>query len=146
MNIISFIITQKPFNFKFTQKKFHIISKDFKEDKKLDFNLKSESNEYPKYNQSLNLNLSKTISAPLNAEFGYSELQRYNKVGKLVKEYMKDKKEKGIKCTSEINNALALLGLINNENFEKDILNFYIEKCMNISKGKEKAMVLIFGC
>ena len=140
LNIISFIITQKPFNFKFTQKKFHIISKDFKDDKKNDFNLISESNEYPKFNhfKSLNLNLSKTISAPLNDEFGYSELQRYNKVGKLIKEYMKDKKEKGIKCTSEINNALALLGLINNENFEKDILNFYIEKCFNISKGKEK--------
>ena len=133
LNVISFMITQKEFTFKFSQKKLSVISKEIRDESKFEIKLNSMSEEYPK----INLSISKTISAPLNDRFKSSSLQKYNKVGKVIKEYMKDKKEKGIKITNEINNAITTLGYINNDYFEKDILNFYIDNCLNIYKGKE---------
>ena len=87
LNVISFIITQRQFNFKFSQKKFLIISKEIKDENKYELNIKSESNEYPKFSHFKSLHLTKTISAPLNDGISNLDLQKYNKVGKLIKEY-----------------------------------------------------------
>ena len=62
LNVISFMITQKEFKFKFSQKKLSVISKEIRDENKFEIKLNSISEEYPKFN----LTLSKTISAPLN--------------------------------------------------------------------------------
>ena len=143
LNVISFIIIQKPFNFKFSQKLLQIISKDSKEEhknslSKCDININSISDDYLISESGDILNLVKTISAPLKNQFSNIDLQRYNKIGKIIKDYMKDIQQNKIKYSNEINKAITLLGYINNENFGKDILHFYIENCVKSLENKER--------
>ena len=139
LNVISFIITQKPFIFKFTPKQFQAMSREIK----MDLNYKINSNENQNINYLNNLVLSKSLSVPLNNRLENTDIKKYIKVGKSIKEYIKDKKEKGIQCINDINKAIELLGYINNENLENDILNFYIEKCINVFKDKEKDIKIV---
>ena len=128
LNVISFIITEKEFNLKNTQKKYTInIGNNENKDKSLNQNkkilvLNSDDSKSKKVNNNLNLH--------------ETDLIYYNNVGKIISTYIKDKR--GIDYTNEIKNALILLGYINNEFFGKDILNFYVEKCINILKTSDK--------
>ena len=128
LNVISFIITQKEFKFKFSQKRMSLIESENKNEVNFEKHMNSISTEYPNFI----LNLTKTISAPINKLVNDSDLQKYNKIGRVIKEYMKSKKEKGIKINNDINNAIKLLGFIDSKNFEKDILDFYLEKILAV--------------
>jgi len=133
LNVISFIITQKEFEFKFSQKRMSLIQQESKEEVKMEKHLNSISVEYPNFV----LSLKKTVSAPLNNLVNNSMLLRYNKIGRAIKEYMKEIKKKDSEINIDLNNAIKLLGFIDNENFENDILDFYLEKILKISQEKE---------
>ena len=144
LNVISFIITQKEFKFKFSQKRMSLIESENKNEVNFEKHMNSISTEYPNFI----LNLTKTISAPINKLVNDSDLQKYNKIGRVIKEYMKSKKEKGIKINNDINNAIKLLGFIDSKNFEKDILDFYLEKILTIPQEKEietKKVIISLG-
>ena len=113
LNVISYIITEKEFTFKKIQKKYKItaVNNDNKNILKL-----NETNSKENKND---LNLNDT------------DLEYFYNVGKVISNYIKDKKTKGIDYSNERKNALILLGFINDEIFEKDILNFYVEKCIH---------------
>ena len=127
LNAISFIITEKEFNLKNNQKKFKInIGNDEGKNKSMNQNKKILvlNSEESKSKKSNILNLNET------------DLKYFNNVGKIISTYIKEKK--GIDYSNEIKNALILLGYINNELFEKDILNFYVGKCVNILDTYDK--------
>ena len=158
LNVISFIIIGKEFNFKFSKKKLQIISShNLLEDNlnnvnKFNQNIKKESNEFPNTNSSdlcseqINirtgsLNLTKSISAPVGIYyFNNKDIEYFKNVGKVINSYIKEKKDKDNNYINEIKNALNLLGIINNEYFEKDILNFYIENCISMIRKNDKEM------
>ena len=152
LNVISYIITQKQFNFKYIKKKIQINSNLFHIDESAKFtnDKKGISQEYifsisssksPKYSadKRISLSLTKSLSSPLNdVAFTSKDMEYFFKIGKIISEYIKDKKGKGISFSSEIKNALSLLGLINNKIFEKEILNFYLENCIKLLKKNDK--------
>ena len=152
LNVISFIITQKQFNFKYLNKKIQKNSNLFhsEESNKYADNKKPITHEYiysispyksPKHSgdKKISLNLTKSVSSPLNAATITSiDMEYFSKIGKIISEYIKEKKLKGTSFSSEIKNALGLLGLINNKFFEKDILNFYLENCIRLLKKNDK--------
>ena len=145
LNAISYTITQKQFNFKYSLKKLQIISSAFhvedsnnknnEKQKKIiseeSLNLNSNLNS-PKYSKDriMSLNLTKSISTPLNGYFNNIDMKYFNTIGKIISEYIKDKKAKEISFSNEIKIALKLLGFIDNKYFSKDILNFYSENCI----------------
>ena len=118
LNAISCIISDKEFNFKNSQKKIKIIQNNENQ-----LVLKSEESN-PNKDNNINLN--------------ENDKKYFNNVGKIIFSYIKEKKEKGIDYRNEIKNALILLGLINNEMFEKDIMNFYVEECINNLNSNDK--------
>ena len=133
LNVISFLITEKEFSFKNTQKIFKIIvnnenkgqqkPKEGEHDKKILALTRIEQD--PKIvNYNLNLN--------------NDDMQYFYNTGKVISNYIKEKKDKFLDLSNEIKIALILLGFINNEMFEKDILNFYIQKCINILNNSDK--------
>ena len=118
LNVISFIITEKEFIFNNTQKKYNI-------------NIKNTSN-------ILNLNLVESNKNKINNDLNLNDddMTYFYNTGKIISLYIKEKKERFISISNEIPIALTLLGIINNEMFEKDILNFYIQKCIkNLNKS-----------
>ena len=130
LNVISFIITEKEFNLKNSQKKYSI-------------NLGNIENRNKPLNQNKNILFLKSVeskSKNTNKNFNLNEtdLKYFNNVGKIISTYIKEKKDKGIDYSVEIKNALILLGYINNEFFDKEILNFYVEKCINKLNTSDK--------
>ena len=118
LNAISFIITDKEFNFKNSQKR-----------------LKIETNNENKLILKTN---EPDLKGKNNSNLNEIDMQYFNNVGKLISTYIKEKKDKGIDYSNEIKTSLILLGLINNEIFVKDILRFYIEKCLYILNNTNK--------
>ena len=158
LNVISFIITQKEFVFKYSQKKLQVISSNFHEElsynlynnnNKIIYNKKLISEEYRNSNSPnkspknfeekfMSLNLVKSVSTPLNGSFDSKDMKYFHRVGKIISDYIKENKKKGINLSYEIQNALSLLGLIDNKYFEKDILTFYLENCIKLLKKNDK--------
>jgi hypothetical protein len=54
--------------------------------------------------------------------------------------YIKEKKDKdkGYDNTNEVKIALNLLGFIDCDILIRDVLNFYVKNCLNLTKGKDK--------
>ena len=115
LNVISYIITEKEFTFKNNQKKYKITAVN--NDTKTILQLNETNSKNNNNNNDLNLS--------------NNDLEYFHNVGKVILNYIKDKKMKGIDYSNEIKNALILLSFINNEIFENYILNFYVEKCIN---------------
>ena len=149
LNVISFIIIGKEFNFKFSKKKLQLISLQIYEDnsntniinkfsdKKNNISHVNSNSSSPE-DSNITLNLGKSVSAPLN-DYLNLDLECFKLVGKVINNYIKEKKD-DFNYLNELKNALLLLGYINNENFEKDILNFYLENCISMLKKNDKEM------
>ena len=144
LNAISFYITEKEFNFNFSKRKYKISLKN-NENKPNEISSNSQEkcqkNDENKLNQKLSLiKLDETNIKQINDNLNLNEddLIFFNNAGKIISFYIKDKKDKGIDYSDEIKNSLKLLSLINNENFENDIFNFYVEKCINILNVDDK--------
>ena len=149
LNVISFIIIGREFNFKFSKKKLQLISLQIYEDnsntniinkfsdKKNNISHGNSNSSSPE-DSNITLNLGKSISAPLN-DYLNMDYECFKNVGKVINNYIKEKKD-DINNLNEVKNALQLLGYINNENFEKDILNFYLENCISMLKKNDKEM------
>ena len=119
LNVISYIITEKEFSFNNTKKQYNIGVQNGSNI--LSLNLVESSR-----NNDLNLN---------EEDWTY-----FDNIGKVLSCYVKEKKEKGYDFSNEIIIALTLLSFINNEMFEKHILNFYIQKCIKILHKSDKAI------
>ena len=132
LNVISFIITDKKFNFKIRQNELKIFATS--ENNKKTLSLDSFESNIIKINNKL--------------ELDNNDVQYYINAGIVIFSHLKEKREKGIDNSDEIKNALALLSYINNEDLEKDILNFYIKKCLifyNTSDKETKIRLIELG-
>ena len=150
LNAISLIITQKEFIFKYSQKKMQFISNENHEEDSSNLNIDKYISEKCVYSNSpiqspkhineriISLDLVKSLSTPVNGCLNFNDMKYFHEVGKIISEYIKDKKSKGISFSNEIKNGLKLLGFMNNKYFEKEILNFYKENCIKLLKKNDK--------
>ena len=155
LNAISFIITQKEFFFKYSQKKMQVISNENHEEDSSNLNINKYISEKCVYSNSpiqnpkhieeriISLDLVKCLSSPIYGYFNSYDMKYFHNVGKIIAEYIKDKKSKGISFSNEIKNGLKLLGFMNNKYLEKEILNFYLENCIKLLKKNDKELKTI---
>ena len=138
LNVISFIITDKKFNFKLSPQKYKIIVNNENSKEISDPQNNNSVSEQSKKTLSLNLMKSNLVQINNKLNLNETDQQFFLNVGKVIYTYIKDKKDKGIDYSDEIKNGLTLLSFINNEDFEKDILNFYVKKCLSIVNKSDK--------
>ena len=131
MNIISYRIIGNEFCFIFKYKNKILSSEE--NDKKKNMNKKSSN-----IIKSL-FNLNKSINKDVNKNEDSDDLKFYNTISDIMLTYMKEKeKDKGYDNTNEIRIALTLMEFIDCDDLIRDVLNFYVKHCLELTKSQDK--------
>ena len=137
LNIISYRIIEKEFPFKIIYKKRLLSSEENNNKKK---SMIKKSSNLDKFMSLLNITKTSSKDNIKSDDPNADDLRYYNTIGDIMVNYIKEKKDKdkGYDNTNEVKIALNLLGFIDCDILIRDVLNFYVKNCLNLTKGKDK--------